>query len=262
MWTFYDDLIAAVPADLRVADCVIGLHWTLVRSRTVGLALTPFDAPRGCGPHGDAAVVGMSERILGVPVRTLAELVKSWNPYEAALGLAAINSAFNSPEQVEGMLGRRPAVEERSSAFAYYVDALRGKKVAVVGRFPDLQPLAELCDLTVLERRPGPGDLPDAACEYVLPSQDYVFITATTLINKTLPRLLELSRNAFTVLVGPSTPLAPLLFGHGIDGLSGSVVSDAAPLWQAVQVGAARNVFDHGAQMVKVSKEEWQRARR
>ena len=262
MWKIYDELIAAVPSNLRVADCLIGLHWTLVRSRAVGMALTPFDSPRDCGARGGAAVVGVGERIIGVPVRTLAELVKSWDPYEAALGLAAINSAFNSPEQVEALLGRRPVGEERSSAFGFYADTLRGKKVAVIGRFPDLKPLAELCKLTVLERRPGADDLPDAACEYVLPAQDYVFITATTLINKTLPRLLELSRSAFTVLVGPSTPLAPLLFDHGIDGLAGTVVAEPASLWRAVQVGAARNVFDHGAQMVKVSKDEWLRARR
>jgi uncharacterized protein len=29
MWGLYDDLIAAVPSDLEVQDCVAGLHWFL-----------------------------------------------------------------------------------------------------------------------------------------------------------------------------------------------------------------------------------------
>ena len=38
-------------------------------------------------------------------MRELAQYVKSWNPYEASLGLAAINSALNSPEQVRNSAG-------------------------------------------------------------------------------------------------------------------------------------------------------------
>jgi uncharacterized protein (DUF4213/DUF364 family) len=158
-------------------------------------------------------------------------------------------------------LGRTPFGNEKDSAFVYYAERLRRKKVTVVGHFPELEPLAEICDLTILERQPGAGDLPDSACEYILPAQDFVFITATALINKTLPRLLELSRNAFTVLVGPSTPLTPLLFNHGIHGLAGTIVVEPVSLWQAVQEGAARGVFERGAQMVKVSKDDWQRTK-
>ena len=33
-------------------------------------------------------------------------------------------------------------------------------------------------------------DFLDSACEYILPEQDFVFITGMTLTNKTLPRLL------------------------------------------------------------------------
>jgi len=183
--------------------------------------------------------------------------VKSWNPYEATLGLAAINSAFNAPEQVETLSGRPLSSQPPVSAFVHYSKLVSGKKVAVVGHFPDLDTLSPLCELTILERNPGEGDLPDPACEYVLSSQDYIFITATALINKTLPRLLELSRNGSTFLVGPSTPFVPALFAHGIDTLAGTVVVDPESVRRAVQEGAARSVFDHGAQMVKVSKEEW-----
>jgi uncharacterized protein len=64
-----------------------------------------------------------------------------------------------------------------------------GKKVAVVGHFQGLERIAEICNLSVLERRPQPGDYPDPACEYILREQEVVIITASTLINNTMPRL-------------------------------------------------------------------------
>jgi uncharacterized protein (DUF4213/DUF364 family) len=121
-----------------------------------------------------------------------------------------------------------------------------------------LDTLTDICQLTVLERNPGPNDLPDPACEYVLPEQDFVFITATTITNKTMPRLLQLSRSASVFLVGPSTPFTPLLFNHGINTLAGTVVLDPESVWSAAQEGAARSVFDHGAQMVKVSRADYE----
>jgi uncharacterized protein len=42
MWKIYDELIAAVPPDLIVDECMFGLHWTLIRSRAIGMAHTPF----------------------------------------------------------------------------------------------------------------------------------------------------------------------------------------------------------------------------
>jgi uncharacterized protein len=259
MWEIYDSLIAAVPPDQHVSDCLIGLHWTLIRSGGIGMALTPFEGSRSHGPKGASVIAGIGERIAGMSVRKLAEYVKSWNPFEATLGLAAINSVFNSAEQVEQLYGRPLSSQNQVSAFVYYAEMMRGKKVAVVGHFPDLDVLSGICELTILERNPGEGDLPDPACEYVLPAQDYVFMTATALINKTFPRLLELSCKASVFLVGPSTPFAPLLFEYGIDTLAGTVAINPESVWKAAQEGAARGIFDHGAQMVKVSREDWKR---
>jgi uncharacterized protein (DUF4213/DUF364 family) len=76
-----------------------------------------------------------------------------------------------------------------------------------------------------------------------------------------MPRLLQLSRNASVFLVGPSTPFAPLLFEYGIDTLAGTVVLDPEAVWRAVQEGAARAVFDRGAQMVKLSHLDWAEAK-
>jgi uncharacterized protein (DUF4213/DUF364 family) len=244
-WELYDDLINEIPAELCVSHCVVGLHWVAVSSVGTGLAMTPTEGKRR---------IDMAGRIVGMPVRELARYAKSWNNYEAALGMAAINSVFNTPSRAEGLLNQ-PLSERRShTAFEYFREQYRGKRVVVIGHFPKVEELGEICELTVLERRVQDGDVPDPACEYLLPEQDFVFITGATAINKTLPRLLELSRQAFTVLVGPTTPLAPVLFEYGVDALASSVVIDRDAVFRFIQEGACLQVFQGGVRMVQIPR--------
>jgi uncharacterized protein (DUF4213/DUF364 family) len=124
--------------------------------------------------------------------------------------------------------------------------------VAVVGHFPYLGRLKASASLVVLERDPRPGDLPDAAAEYVLPFQDFVFVTGTAIINKTLPRILELSQKATVALVGPSTPLTPVLFEHGISALAGLVAENTPELAAAIQADSCESVFRSGARKINL----------
>jgi hypothetical protein len=186
MWKIYDDLIAAVPRSSVASSCLAGLSWFLVRSEGTGVAMRPREE----------GTVPQAGELAGIKTRELAGWIKSWNPYEAALGLAAINSALNAADVVERSCGQLLDRTGNENVFTYLLDELRGKRVAVIGHFRDLERIAAVCDLSILERHPEPGDLPDTACEFVLPEQEVVIMTATTLINKTLPRLLELSRQA------------------------------------------------------------------
>ena len=77
-------------------------------------------------------------------------------------------------------------------------------------------------------------------------------MTGTTIINKTLPRLLELSSNAVKVLVGPSTPLTDVLHDFGIDVLAGMVVEDELPFWRTVREAGSLEIFENGGHMVEV----------
>jgi len=47
VWKLYDELIAAVPEDAVVTQCVAGLSWFLVRSIGTGVAMCPreMDVP-------------------------------------------------------------------------------------------------------------------------------------------------------------------------------------------------------------------------
>lgn len=218
-YRLYEELARNVD-DSPVRRVVIGVNWTLVEaSGGCGLAHSPpRDAP-GCRPVGEAGTYA------GRSLRELAMLSMSWNPFEAALGLAAVNAHYNRP----GLAG--------SNANGLELFAETPGRKLVIGRFPELT--KRLPDALVLERVPGPSELPAHAADWTLPRADAVAITASALGNLTLPRLLELSAHARVALIGPGTPLAPQLHAYGIEWLSGFVIEDVERAVQAVAEGGA-----------------------
>jgi uncharacterized protein (DUF4213/DUF364 family) len=128
--------------------------------------------------------------------------------------------------------------------FAHFTEATRGARVVVIGRYPGLDEVWREQTYTCLERRTAPGTLPDTAAEYLLPKADWVFVTASAIANKTLPRLLELSRSATTVLMGPSVPWLEEWVDFGVDYLAGVAVHEVDRLWQVVGEGGGTRIFE------------------
>lgn len=218
----YDDLARGVAEDpaLRV---VVGLNWTMVEGpHGVGLAQTPDRGTPGCLATPEAGLRA------GRTLRELAELVHSWNPFEAAVGVAACNAHYNrfdlAAEPVNGL------------------DALQGAEhPVVIGGFPGIA--QRIPGIRVVERRPGPGQYPEEAAQWLLPAADAVLITSSTLANRSLPRLLSLARHARVALVGPGAPLTDRLFAYGVEASSGLVAEDVAGLARCVaEGGGARDL--------------------
>jgi uncharacterized protein (DUF4213/DUF364 family) len=251
-WALYDELLAGIPEKAAVRRCLVGQSWTMVESEGIGLAMTHTD---------DRSHWALRDPLAGRALIDLSAHVRSWNVCEACIGLAALNAHYNRRERVEALLGRELPGSRYEPVFAAMAQEVEGKKVAVIGRFPGLEDLAKLCRLSILERRPQPGDLPDFACEYVLPEQDYVFITGTTIINKTLPRLLQLCAGARVVLVGPSVPLTPAWFDWGVDVIAGSVDTEPERLWTNVSEGGMRDIWQAGAVTLQVRAHDLGRAK-
>jgi len=227
----YDDLIEGIPTDLLVEDFAQGSSWTAVISsefegQGAGACMSFNEATR-------PASLGGVRR--GMRLRDLAAASRSWNFREASLGVAAINAYYNAKSRLETLAGVSFGPDSAADPFLRYREAFSGKKVAAIGHFVDLETrVSPFCDLAILERSLREGDYPDEAAEYLLPGRDFVFITGCTLANKSLPRLLELCRGAFVVLVGPSSPCAPLLFGYGVSALSTLAFPGAAACLEAV----------------------------
>jgi hypothetical protein len=245
-WHLYDRLGADLEPTLCVRHFYAGLNWFAVQADgAIGMAMSPREG------HAAPSISG---RIAGMPLAEIAPLAKSWNLADAALGVAALNAYHNHADRIRDWVNRLGDSAHEANAFEYFRPRLAGKRVAVIGHFHCLEGLAETCELTILERRPQAGDLPDPACEVVLPRSDFVFITATTLINKTLPRLLTLSRNAFVVIVGPTTPLSPVWFDLGVQAIAGLCLGDAPTSWRTLQEGGRLESIARGGRLVLVER--------
>lgn len=224
MWEIYDALINGIPKNLIVDEVISGRHISLVRSGN------------GCGIAGvrpyETRMPMLTTNLIGLTLREVAACVKSWNYIEASIGAAAINAYYNNPQVARDHgvdFSDAMRVEDRKfDPFIMAQNEIKGKKVSVVGHFPYLDSLFDpICDFSMIAWEPENGNFPLPACEFLLPESDFVYLTYISIVDKTLPRLLELSQNARRItLVGPGTPLAPVLFDYGIGDLAGFVIKD------------------------------------
>jgi len=224
VWEIYDALINGIPENYIVDELICGNHNSYIRSGN-GSGIAAYR------PYTTRMPM-FTKNLIGLPLREVATCVKSWNFLEASIGAAAINAYYNNPQvardnDVEFSDAKR-VEDRRFDPFIMSQNEVKGKKVAVVGHFPYLESLiGPICDLSIIEWDPEDGDYPMSACEYLLPECDYVYLTCTSIVDKTMPRLLELSKNAKLItMVGPGTPLAPVLFNYGIGDLSGFIIKD------------------------------------
>ncbi len=251
-WKFYDALIDGVPEGIEVTDYCLGTHWSYLEAE--------------CGMGVSFSTSGGSKRtdkrdLRGLQLREVAKLAKSWCFEEASLGVAALNAWYAQPELTDKLgasydekIDLPDGTIRKIDAFELYRPEIAAKgnaKVTVIGHFPHVERISEYADLTVLERKPREEDLPDPACEYIIPEQDYLFMTGVTIINKTAPRLLTLAEGVTTILVGPSVVLSPQLFDYGVDMLAGSVVADPEKTRFAVKTGAGQ-FFGEALQMCSI----------
>jgi uncharacterized protein (DUF4213/DUF364 family) len=237
-----DELLATLP-DGNVFEVCIGLHWTAVVVEVdgrwrCGLASTLVSEHK----HGVADVPQAGElETLGA--HELAGFARSERSTLTSVGFATSNALM--PPQPQSWV----------DANASMVIARHGadKTVALIGHFPFIPDLRSLVGkLYVLEQDPGENELPAEAAVDILPQADVVAITSMTLLNSTFQDLLALcSPEALVMLLGPSTPLSPILFDHGIDLLSGSVVTAIEPVLRAIkQGGNFRQVHRAGVRLV------------
>ncbi len=219
-----DDLISSLSEDSVVREVYTFVFWTAVISKNCGLASTFREEHR----HHQGVVREAGE-LRGKSALKLAEYAQSNNLLEASIGMATINSLIDVDEN--------KCVTQ--NALDILIEKGKGKNIAVVGHFPWVSKLQKVAKrLWVLEQRPQAGDLPAEAAESVLPQADVVAITGTSFINHTIEKLLDLSKGKFIVLVGPTSPLSPVLFDWGVDVISGVRVVEPEKTIRSISEGA------------------------
>ncbi len=218
---YYDVLQRGLPDTLTVKDLVHGISWT---------AAVLSDGRTGVAMHtGGETVPRMFASIAGLPLSEAGKAVMSWNMEEASEALAAVNAWYNTADC--GFLAENAKTLDGI--------AVEGRTVGMVGHMLGhsnitAELLAPAEKLYIMDREEKQGAMPDSACEYVLPCCDLVIITGSAAINKTLPRLLELSRDAEVVLAGPSVSCCPALLDLGIRRLNGRIITDPEAMLRTI----------------------------
>jgi len=219
-----DLLLSLRGGDFPVRSVHTCVFWTAVITKHCGLSSTFREE----GPSHDRGVrdVGNLTRKAALE---LAEYAKSESLLEASIGMATINSLIDIDES--------RCVEK--NAFEIILGKGQGKNVAIVGHFPWIPKLkGKTRNLWVLEQRLREGDLPAKQADRILPQCDVVGITGTSFINHTLEGLLNLCKEAYVLLIGPTSPMSPILFDYGIDAICGSKIIDPDQLIRSISEGA------------------------
>ncbi|ODS37891.1 MAG: hypothetical protein A7315_13060, partial [Candidatus Altiarchaeales archaeon WOR_SM1_79] len=141
--------------------------------------------------------------------------IKSKNPLEATVGLAALNSVIEIP---------RDAVELKNGFGSYIVNECTGKKVAMIGYFPFMDKLREKADEFYL-------------FEKTIDSVDAKKDLSTLSNAEILEEIIKKAENCRVMMVGPSTPLCPVLFDCGIDEILGMSVYDPRLMVETLSEG-------------------------
>jgi uncharacterized protein (DUF4213/DUF364 family) len=244
-----DDLIAQVPEG-EIERIRVGLHWTAVvviqgGKRRCGLASTLSEPHKRGEPSVPEA--GELTRYTGRELIKLA--FEEEKPVLSSVGVATLNALLPDPRP------ERIVEEQAESLLARYG---ANRTVALIGHFPFVSRLRrKVGKLQVLELRPRQGDLPADRASDVLPQADVVAITSMALINHTLEPLLELcAPDALVVVLGPSTPMSPVLFEYGVDILAGSQIIDIEEVLRTVcQGGNFRQVHRAGVKLIAHQRE-------
>lgn len=233
----YEMLLDHAASSAHCQRLLIGLVWTICQAdenTQPGFSMSPSQPTR---------TLPWSGTLQSRPIKELTEWIFSWNPYEASIGLAAVNSVINN-RSIPNTVYLNPGKNANLGVFDYFLPQLLNQKVVVIGHYPGIENYLPHMQLSVLEKQPIGIDLPDTASEYLLADADWVFITASSLANKSFPRLAELASNATSVLMGPSLPWLPQWHEFGINYLAGVEVLDNQQLWSCIAEGGGVRIFE------------------
>ena len=209
--------------DRPLEDIRVGIKYTCARvGERIGVAHTLF-TPGHC-----KTLAGAGE-LAGTKV---ARLALSDNPVEACIGTAVINAQL-PPTPGKGGENIFKRILEMASEF---------RRIGVVGEFPFVKKLDPKMTFA-FEQREVPGYLPMERERELIPECDLVIITGCAFSNHTLENLLHIS-NGYTMVIGPTTPLSPVLFLHGAHLLAGIRATNRKVLDIIGQGGGTRDFIE------------------
>lgn len=247
--TLFARLLPTLPEG-KIISIHMGLYWTAVLAEVdgeirCGLSSTVSDESHHYTTEPSVSHAG---HLTELSSRELAEFVHSSVLPEVSVGLATINALLPRLSHLWVDLHSKQVLARLGA----------DKNVVMVGHFPyvpELRP--KVGKLWVLEQNPQDGDLPASAASEIIPQADVLAITAMALLNHTFDDLIALRHPGVpTLIVGPTTPLSPVMFDMGATILSGAIVENPEAVLRGLSQGANfHQLRQMGVRLVSMSTE-------
>lgn len=213
----------------KIKDLRAGLGYTCVMldGGDCGLAYTFRNALGEC-----CGVLDEAGSLIGRPALEIIPWLKDNNCLKSAIGLAAVNAVLNNNRNDMG-----------SGNVMDILKILPEDTFGMVGEFKPILSSVNKTTKNVYVFEENNTKCGEASFENSIPIRlpecTVVVITATSIINHTIEKVLMFCKNAREVcLVGPSTPFCPEVFGrYGITLLAGSQVKNSDRVMEIVSQG-------------------------
>ncbi|MEA2077206.1 MAG: DUF364 domain-containing protein [Candidatus Marinimicrobia bacterium] len=230
-------------AETPIEEVIVGVHSVLVKTQhACGIASTI----KYCGHNINVQHAGDLESL---NLKELAKYALSDNLLEASIGMAAINCGLSKTIGKYRMVNAKEIILKKG----------KNKTVGIIGHFPFLEEQREQYkDCYIFEKFPHERDLKESDIPTYLPKVDVAAITGTAITNHTFDEVrANLPKNSYNIILGPSTPLSPILFDYGMDMVSGSLIRDyECTRKHVLQATPTRHL--KGIEMISIFKEDYQ----
>lgn len=235
----YEDLILSIKEKFnqKINNLCVGVRWIAVLTEKVGLSMT-YDNNKHQSGIEDAG------NFQGKNVEEVLNYLKTFDTLKIGIGLATLNSLIEIPKNFESI-----------NIFDYLFEKGKDKRIVFIGHFEDIKKLEGIAkEIIIIERKPREDDYLDTFQEYLIPKGDIVAITGSTFVNKSIKRILELSKGKFVIVFGPSTPLSTVLFDYGVDMIGGIIPKDDIKLFNIISQGGSIQNFKNLINFVTIKR--------
>lgn len=254
------DCLGKAVGDIVVERAAFGLFFSGVKLSTGqgGLCFTPVkELPQAVCCPSSAKAMPLAGRLAGRSALDYLKDLDHDNILRKTLAISVLNALSSACWEA-----RPPTTYEivrDADAFDLVTIPPKGKTVVVGALIPVLRKLLDAdADFTVLERdsrtlkgRELDHYRPAGEAERFVPEADLLIITGTTVINDTLPGLLELAKpGAAIVVTGPTASMVPdAFFRRGVGMTGGIMVTDADALLDVIcEAGSGYHFFGKSAE--------------
>ena len=214
-------LESAIKFSGQCGTILIGANLTLVKGKHWGMASTLNEGP------AYSNFIDSSGDLQKLEIQEILQKLFSPHLIENSLAMAALNSVINTSAEIE-----------KSDAFREIEKQAKNKNVVVVGHFPFVERLKAISAACyVFERKPHDGDLPEQEMPKYLPQADVLVLTGQVITNNCFDKIVKQAPQAYKIILGPSTPLSPVLFDFGIDVIGGVQITDPEQVYLQIAQG-------------------------